>query len=179
MTQSTFPRFADLTVDFRDARLAGPPGEPITPWTADVFNWLAAVLMQTQRGLGIKFGDHRDLGTGFGVPGFAETFGENMQERIRFELGTATGTSGTTKAVLFSHTTNGGAAANQRFDNPSTNSLRVFLTMTAGTISNPGVYHVSSIQRDGSLYPYGFTITCEHGFTGAETFEWFALQNWG
>lgn len=179
MSESTYPRFKDLDVTFRDARVTGPPDEPITPWTAEIFNWLASVLMQTQRGVGIKFGDHRALETGHGVPGFPETFQENLQERIRFEAGTATGTTGTTKAVLFSHTTNGGAAANQRFDNPGTNSLRVFLTGTAITIANPGVYWVASIQTDGSNYPYGFTIECEHGFTGAEDFEFFAIQNWG
>ena len=175
MSFSLFPKYIDKAIDFADIRTSPAP---VTPWSASVFNYLASRMMQTQMGLGYKFGDHSDLDTDHGVSGIPETFQQNLQARVRFEMGTVAGSSGSSVTVNFTHTTNGGS--DQRFS-ASTSDLRIFVMLVKGDGSNPGKYWTppADIATDSSGYPYQFKIRTENSINSSDEFEWFAIQGWG
>tara|TARA_R110000824_G_scaffold82382_3_gene206481 strand:- start:3500 stop:4045 length:546 start_codon:yes stop_codon:yes gene_type:complete len=181
MSESTFPEYLDKPFEVRDVR-DNPVSamEPVTPWSADIFNFFASRLMATQSGIGARFGTHLELESGHGVTGYPETFRDNMQARVRFECGYIAATSSTTElTVLFSHTTNGGSV--QRFSPTSSlgGEVRIFVTIIgrAGT-HTPSWVDKDDILKDSSGDPYGFVITSDTSLN-AGGFEWFAIQGWG
>ena len=164
MGESVFPRFLDESIDLRDVR--GAP-EPITHFSADVFNWLATKLMGTQRGIGVKFGLMSDMG-------LADGYKQNMNNRVRIESDEFTCGAVYTHTVLFTHTTNLGTT--QRFY--PTTEPKIYFTITTGFLSGrPGPVFNPTILFDANSYPYGFTFNTSHLGTGAKV-TWLAVQNW-
>lgn len=163
MGESVFPRFLDEAIDLRDVRSTP---EPITHFSADVFNWLATKLMSTQRGVGIKFGMLSDMG-------LADGYKTNMNNRVRIEADEFSCGGVYTHTVNFSHTTNLGTT--QRF--APLVEPKIYLTVTTGTTANPGPVSTPVILFDANNYPYGFTFQTSHLGTGAKV-TWLAVQNW-
>jgi len=177
MSGSVFPKYFDhKEINFWTVRSSpGSAVEPVTPFSADLLNYLADVMFQTQRGLGIRFGEHSDLQTGHGVSG-SETFSDNITARTRFEIGTFSGSATTTQSVDFAHTTNGGST--QRFKSDGS-ELRIFVLCTDATTSSPGRIWIHQILTDGSGYPYAFEMKSEHNMSSSRKFVFFAIQDWG
>jgi len=182
---SFYPRYLDKVVTIRGSAVTG---KPLTAPSPEVFNWLSDKLVSTQKEM---LYDYANLGDTFGVAAEDRDIKTMTKELLRTEVGNASffqedadqvGLDPNyyiTKTILFAHTTNGGAAANQRFlpnIEPWLEVRNVSVKHNASAaITDPindytwvlGYYKNSVnpvILYDASGYPYGFTIRL---YTGA------------
>jgi hypothetical protein len=142
-----FPKYLDRTAQFSDIRTGG---KSITTHNAATFNWLAAKLVATQRGLGRGFGSVSSLSLDHGATG-AEQFRQNMNARCRIEflyIDNVLG-SGTLTPNLFIHTTEDGT--NQRFD-PGEIKLWRVLEMWDTSSRTDMSSHLDSVSQSEILY---------------------------
>lgn len=165
MASSVYPKYLDKHVDFLGADAGG---KPMTTYNASLVNWLASKLRTTQGVLGKNFGSLSSLG----ISG-ADTANDIIQKRCMFDVSSHTisqtaGQTGYSQSTLnFSHTSNGGAAGDQRFL-PNIDPI-VFISKDDFFWGDPHStwaggtqtwYEINDVEilKDSSGYPYAVRI---------------------